>query len=370
MPSKVNAPDEVIIAICEVDGVGPRRAKAILQAFPEVNSWRKLIECNLDSVDGVSQALVQNIRDANGEAGSKILAQLPKLQTRYIHYWREEYPAQLRALYDAPVGLYVRGSVALEGDFLAMVGTRQPTEYGREQTRFIAQELVAAGLGIVSGFARGIDTAAHKAALEAGGQTVAVLGCGVDVVYPAENRKLYQQLLEQGTAVSEYPPGAGPDAHHFPQRNRIISGLSLGTLVMEAGMGSGALITAYRALDQDREVFALPGRADNPKSAGCHLLIQKGAKLVTKVEDILAELSPPYALHSGQQMDMLSAPQLTQSERDILDYLKDEPVQVDDIAEALHSEVSELLSLLLQLEMKGLVNQTAGKRFGRVRIRA
>jgi DNA processing protein len=370
MAFKVNAPDEVIVTLGEVAGVGSRKAKGILQAFPEISSWKELIDCDLEQVDGVSKTLARSIREAEPGSGSNILGQLPKLQSRYIHYWQDEYPAQLRALYDAPVGLYVRGPEVLEGDFMAVVGTRQPSEYGRDQTRRISQELVAAGLGIVSGFARGIDTAAHKAALESGGQTIAVLGCGVDVVYPAENRKLYRQLLEQGAAVSEYPPGAGPDAHHFPQRNRIISGLALGALVVEAGIGSGALITAYRALDQDREVFALPGRADNPKSAGCHLLIQKGAKLVTKVEDILAELSPPYALHSGQQMDILSAPQLTQSERDILDFLKEEPVQVDRIAEELHAEVSELLSLLLQLEMKGLVKQAAGKRFGRVGIAA
>ncbi|MFB0517393.1 MAG: DNA-processing protein DprA [Candidatus Neomarinimicrobiota bacterium] len=299
------------------------------------------------------------------DLGLVILEKLSRLDSRYVHYWHEEYPSQLKAVYDAPAGLYLRGAGSLQVDFLAVVGTRQPTTYGREQTRRLCHELVAAGLGIVSGFARGIDTAAHRAALEMGGNTIAVLGCGVDVVYPMENRKLYQELLAKGLAVSEYPPGTSPDGHHFPQRNRIISGLALGALVTEAGKGSGALITAYHALDQNREVFALPGRVDSAKSAGCHELIQKGAKLVGRVEDILSELIPPYSAQPGQQVDLLREVDLTDPEREVLDYLQREPVLVDKIAEELHRDISELLGVLLHLEMKGLVVQSAGKRFAR-----
>lgn len=358
-------PEGVIITLGEVPGLGSRKVRALLNTFPDVTDWRDLLERDLTRVEGISGTLIERLRAADPDTGPRILEQLPRLNTRYVHYWQEDYPVQLKALYDAPAGLYVRGVGSLEGDFLAVVGTRQPTTYGRDQTRRLCQELVAAGLGIVSGFARGIDTAAHKAALETEGSTIAVLGCGVDVVYPMENRKLYHELLEKGLAVSEYPPGTSPDGHHFPQRNRIISGLSLGTLVVEAGKGSGALITAYHTLDQDREVFALPGRVDSAKSAGCHELIQKGAKLVGRVEDVLSELIPPYSARPGQQIDLLREVDLTDTEREIMEYLTGEPVLVDRIAEDLQRNISELLGVLLHLEMKGLVIQSAGKRFAR-----
>ena len=346
-------------------GLGSRKVRTILNTFPDVLSWSDLVRRNLTRVEGISAILIDRLHEADPDTGPRILDRLPRLNARYVHYWHDAYPVQLKALYDAPAGLYLRGAGSFEGDFLAVVGTRQPTTYGREQTRRLCHELVAAGLGIVSGFARGIDTAAHKATLETDGATIAVLGCGVDVVYPLENRKLYQELLESGLAVSEYPPGTSPDGHHFPQRNRIISGLSLGTLVVEAGKGSGALITAYHALDQDREVFALPGRVDSAKSTGCHEIIQKGAKLVARVEDVLSELVPPYSARPGQQVDLLREEDLTDTERDILGYLVGEPVVVDRIAEDLHRDISELLGVLLHLEMKGLVVQSAGKRFAR-----
>ena len=358
-------PDDLVLTLAEVPGLGSRKVRAILTTFPDVTGWSDLLARNLAGVDGISNILVDRVREADPANGEQILEQLPGLGARYVHYWDDAYPRQLRTIYDAPVGLFVRGRGALDGDFLALVGTRKPTAYGREQARRLTHELVAAGLGIASGFARGIDTCAHRAALETGGNTVAVLGCGVDVVYPTENRKLYQTLLEQGVAVSEYPPGTGPDGHHFPQRNRIISGLSLGTLVVEAGRGSGALITAYHSLDQDREVYAVPGPVDGDKSAGCHELIQNGAKLVGRVEDILAELQLPYSAQPGQQIDLLRESDLTGPERKIVDYLQREPVLVDQIAEDLQLDVSQLLGVLLQLEMKGLVVQSAGKRFAR-----
>ncbi len=358
-------PDEVVITLGEVPGLGSRKVRAILSHFPDVSGWADLLACDLTSVEGISRTLADNVRAIDPGTGARQLAELQRLSARYVHYWDEDYPAQLRSLYDAPAGLFVRGSGDLSGDFIAVVGTRKPSTYGREQARRLSHELVAAGLGIVSGFARGIDTAAHRAAIETGGTTVAVLGCGVDVVYPAENRQLYQSLLEQGLALSEYPPGTGPDGHHFPQRNRIISGLALGTLVVEAGRGSGALITAYHSLDQDREVYAVPGPVDSQRSAGCHELIQKGAKLVTRVEDILSELKPPYSAQPGQQFDLLREADLAGPEREIVDYLQREPVPVDRMAEDLRLDVSELLGLLLHLEMKGLVVQTAGKQFAR-----
>ncbi len=356
-------PTDVILTLQEVPGLGPRKVRAILDTYRDVTSWRDLLGCNLALVDGISDTLVKRLLAADPEVGRRILDSAQHLNTRYVHYWHDDYPPLLKQLYDAPIGLFIRGAGSLVGDFLGVVGTRQPTAYGRDQARRLSHELVAAGLGIISGFARGIDSIAHRAALETGGPTIAVLGCGVDVIYPSENRRLYQMLLANGLALSEYPPGTKPEGHHFPQRNRIISGLSLGVLVVEAGIGSGALITAYHANDNSRAVYAVPGSIDRPKSAGCHELIQDGAKLVSKVEDILSELPSPYAAPPGQQLDFLR--DLPEPERDILEYLDGEPVVVDRIAEGLHLDISELLSVLLHLEMKGLVIQSAGKQFAR-----
>ena len=356
-------PDHVILLLFVEYGLGPRKVRAILNTYPEVTSWPDLLGRNLARVEGISSTLVERLQSANPDMGRRILDKTHDLKARYIHYWHDDYPPLLKELYDAPVGLYVRGAGSMKGDFLGIVGARQPTAYGRKHARTLAHEVIATGLGIVSGFARGIDSIAHRAALETGGPTIAVLGCGVDVIYPVENRKLYQTLLEHGLSVSEYPPGTKPDGHHFPRRNRIISGLSLGVLVVEAGIGSGALITAYHANDNGRVVYALPGPVDSAKSAGCHELIQDGAKLVGRVEDILAELPSPYAAPPGQQLDLLR--DLPGPERDILEYMDGDPVVVDQIAEDLNRDISELLSVLLHLEMKGLVIQTAGKRFSR-----
>lgn len=354
----------LVITLLEVPSLGPRKAKAILQTFPDVTSWRDLLDQDLLVVEGVSKSTIEKLRSADPAHGTRILDRAAELGIRYVHYWQDEFPEHLRDLYDAPVGLYLRGNGDMRGDFIAVVGTRQPTPYGRSVAKEMCHALIASGIGIVSGFARGVDTIAHQAALEMKGVTIAVLGCGVDVIYPSENKLIYPQIMEHGLFVSEYPPGDTPDGHHFPQRNRIISGLSMGVLVVEAGSNSGALITGHIANDQQREVFAIPGRIDSPKSAGCHELIQKGAKLVGKVEDLLEELSPPYSAPPGHQIELLR--DLSEPERGIMEYLTKEPVQVDFMAEELDQNIAELLSVLLHLEMRGLVMQYAGKQFSRV----
>ncbi len=357
--------NDVILSLQQVHGLGTRRIRAILNTFPDVTNWADLLTCNLRSVEGISNTLLDRFSTVDPGENSKILDLTHAMGARFIHYWADDYPEQLKVLYDAPVALYVRGAGQIDESYLGVVGTRKPTEYGRACTKLLAQELVAAGLGIVSGFARGIDTLAHRTALEIGGRTIAVMGCGVDVVYPSENHRVYQTLLESGLIISEYPPGTNPDGHHFPQRNRIISGLSMGTLVVEAGQGSGALITAFHSLDIGREVFAVPGPIDSPKSAGCNQLINRGAKLVMKIEDILAELSPPFSAVPGEQIDLLQG--LSDSERGVMEYLDRRPVSIDKIAEDLKWDISDLLGTLLILEMQGFVSQTAGKQFARSR---
>lgn len=248
-----------------------------------------------------------------------------------------------------------------------MVGARQSTFYGRQAAKILASGLAERGFTVVSGMARGIDAAAHGAVLEKGGKTVAVLGCGVDVLYPPEHRGLYDAIGRAGALISEFPMGTDPEPHHFPQRNRVISGLSLGVLVVEASLQSGALLTAQHALEQGREVFAVPGPITSGKSEGANRLIQQGAKLVQTVEDVVEELqtnlrgAPPPVRAPAQ------APgDLPDEERAILDALAEEVVHVDALAAATGLPVGRALSALLSLELAGLVRQLPGKRFMRM----
>ncbi|MCH7573565.1 MAG: DNA-protecting protein DprA [Candidatus Marinimicrobia bacterium] len=357
-------PAEVYITLDQVSGLGPRKVRNIFNTYPSISSWPDLLNADLTIIEGLSKILNDRIRQADTGQARQILDQCDKLSARYVALTDPDYPALLAELYDAPSGIYVRGTGRLDADYIAVVGTRRASDYGRQATQELTAGMVASGLGIVSGMARGIDSAAHQAALKSGGMTAAVLGTGVDVVYPSENRKLFDQIVERGVLISEYPPGTKPDGHHFPQRNRIISGLSMGTLVVEAGKGSGAIITALRSMDQNREVFAVPGRVDDPRSAGCHALIQDGAKLVMRVEDIFNELQPPYSAGPGEQIEIIR--DLPEPEQKVLGYLSGEPVIVDKIAEDLSWNISELLSLLMTMELQGLVVQSAGKRYSKV----
>jgi DNA processing protein len=266
------------------------------------------------------------------------------------------YPARLREIYNAPPILYVRGNLTPQDDnSIAVVGTRSPSVYGRELAARIVPELVRSGLTVVSGLARGVDSVAHHAALQAGGRTIAVLGSGIDVIYPAENRGLFNHILAGGAVVTEYPLGTKPDAFNFPARNRIISGLSLGAVVVEAQPGSGALITADYALEQNREVFAFPGRVTDKGSAGCNRLIREGrAKLVSSTEDILEELDLTVAV---QQLEIKAVLPANDEEGRLLALLSHEPVHVDDLSRQSALPAPTVASTLMMLELKGAVRQ-------------
>lgn len=291
---------------------------------------------------------------------------MEKFDVEIVTLWDDHYPEKLKQIYDPPIALFCRGDISLlNGDGIGIVGTRTPTSYGKSVSAKFSRELSQRGLIVVSGAAKGVDSKVHEACLAAQGKTVAVLGCGVDRAYPAENRAILNEIAENGLIVSEFIMGSKPDAQNFPRRNRIISGLSLGTLVIEAAERSGSLITAYFALDQNREVFSIPGPITSRQSHGTNLLIKQGAKLVDNVEDILDELGGKYQMGSSEgQQELLIA--MDPAESEILSYFTEtQEIHIDDLSSQSGQTTFALLGTLLQLEMKGLIQQLPGKYFKR-----
>jgi len=271
------------------------------------------------------------------------------------------YPAKLKEIYDYPPVLYVRGNLPVQDEpCLAVVGTRRPTIYGRQVTEEIVADLARSKIAIVSGLARGIDSVAHRAALDTGGKTIAVFASGLDIVYPGENAKLAQSIMEHGALVSEYPLGVRPKAENFPLRNRIMSGLSLGVLVVEAGERSGALITAHQAVEQNREVFAVPGSIISLASKGTNRLIQEGAKLVCNYADILEELNLTIVV---QQMEIKEFSPADEVESAILKQLTPEPSHIDEICRRSGLPMPEVSSTLAMLELKGIAKQVGNMNY-------
>ncbi|RJQ39368.1 MAG: DNA-protecting protein DprA [Dehalococcoidia bacterium] len=267
------------------------------------------------------------------------------------------YPARLKEIYDYPPVLYVKGSLLPEDDWcLGVVGTRRASVYGRQVTGELVAELVRNRITVASGLARGIDAIAHQSALATGGRTIAVLASGLDIIYPAEHASLAKQILENGALISEYPLGTRPRAEYFPRRNRILSGISLGVLVVEAGEKSGALLTAHHALEQNREVFAVPGNIFSQTSQGTNHLIQEGAKLVRGATDILEELNLTQAVHQVALKEVLPE---TDTESRLLKNLSAEPVHIDEVCRASGLPVAEVSATLAMMELKGMVRQVA-----------
>jgi len=281
--------------------------------------------------------------------------------------WHDDaYPRQLREVYDRPPVLYVRGAL-MPGDewAVAVVGTRRVTVYGRQVAEEMARGLASNQVTVVSGLARGVDAVAHRAALEAGGRTVGVLACGLDMVYPPEHKRLAEQIIERGALISDYPIGTQPRSEFFPRRNRILSGISLGVLVVEGDIKSGALITARQALEQNREVFAVPGSIYSPNSRGTNKLIQDGeAKLTLDVQDILAELNLTMA---AQQIEMTELIPPDETEATLLRFLSAEPAHVDELRRESGLPIATVTSTLAMLELKGLVRQVGRMSYVRAR---
>ncbi len=271
------------------------------------------------------------------------------------------YPARLKEIYDYPPLLYIRGTLIPEDEWaIAVVGTRRASVYGRQVTEEVVADLVRNKITITSGLAKGIDSIAHRTALEAGGRTIAVFGCGLDMVYPSDHVDLARKIMEHGALISEFPLGTRPKADHFPQRNRIISGMSLGTLVVEAGEKSGAMITAHWAVEQNRDVFAIPGSIFSPASKGTNRLIQEGAKLVRNGADILEELNLTMV---PQQMEIKDIVPTTDTESQLLHYLSKEATHIDDICRQTGLPIVAVSSTLAMLELRGLAKQVGSMNY-------
>jgi len=283
-----------------------------------------------------------------------------------VTYFDARYPSLLKEVYDAPAVLYVKGNTELfRQKTLAIVGTRLASDYGKKTSAYFAKSLAGSHVAVVSGMARGIDSAAHWGALDAGGGTIAVIGCGINVVYPPENAKLKQRIEQDGLIVSEYPMGMEPLAHNFPRRNRIISGISYGTIVIEAGMKSGALITARTSTDQGREVFAIPGSIYNKRTAGSHYLIRQGAVLVENIKQVFDEI-PGWSESAVMYTEEEKREALAPAEQVIWDVMSYEPVHIDTLAGAAETSTSDILSRLLAMELKGFVKQLSGMMYIKV----
>jgi DNA processing protein len=355
-----------LLKLYSVPGIGPTRIRNLISVFGSPKAVLTAPVQRLVRVQGIEKHYAQNIKEKIDE--NYIAFQLDYLKSndiKVLTYWDNSYPPRLKKIYDAPVILFYIGNISvLKSDAIGVVGTRNPSEYGKMVTEKFCHDLVKYNLTIVSGLARGVDTVAHRTVVKNSGKTVAVLGCGLDQIYPPENKYLAKQITGNGVLISEYRIGTIPDPVNFPRRNRIISGLCLGVLVSEAGAKSGALITAYQALDQNREVFAIPGPISSRKSLGSNQLINQGAKLVQDTEDIIQELECQFG--NVEAAEPTTNTILKGFENTLYGMLSEEPVHIDTLARQSERTTSEVLSVLLTLELLGVVKQLSGKMFIRL----
>jgi DNA processing protein len=352
-----------IITLLAVPGVGRGRYWKLLKQFGSVSAVQSAPLPALEAIQGIGRAVASAIKhESDRSAAERMVARICELGWHVLLAGSEGYPPMLEEIPDRPPVLFAMGTLpSVDDKMIAIVGTRHASEQGRRFTARIASDLVRAGITIVSGMAEGIDTAAHAGALDAGGRTIAVWGTSLEIVYPPTNRTLADRIVEHGTIFSEYLPGQGPDKSTFPDRNRLISGLSEGVIVVEAGRKSGALITAELALQQGRELFAVPGAPAAERSIGANTLLKRGARMVTSAEDVFEEL--PRLRGEVAARRYRSVCDVTEAEQRIIDRLFEGPLQIDMLANEVALSVSELLEYLLALEMKGIVQELSGKRY-------
>ena len=359
------------LVLKSVPGIGNLLFRRLVEQFGTPESVLQANLKELSRVTGLTDRLAGNI--LNHPTPDWIEAELDLVARKgyqIVTFSDADYPALLREIPDPPPFLYVNGDISGIGHCIAMVGSRNATEYGIQNTLRLSRDLAVQGITVVSGMARGIDTAAHKGALACRGLTVAVLGSGLERIYPAENRKLFHDIAQHGAVISEFPLHAEPDAHNFPMRNRVISGMSLGTIIVEATRRSGSLITARLAAEQNREVFAVPGSISSFKSTGTHTLIKQGAKLVENARDVMEELPGVFhdpATAKGDQETHVHAsdPALSETEQEVYAALDVYPVHIDQLAMQTGIPAGKLSGILLNLELKGMVLHSPGSMFSR-----
>jgi DNA processing protein len=357
---------EAFVALNMIRDLGPVRVRQLLERFGDSTNILRASRAELQQVHGIGPEISDSI--VNWEKSVDLPGELKRIEQSGCHIViqsDENYPPLLKQIYDPPTVLYVMGKLtAADKNAIAIVGSRMTTHYGIEVARKLAFQLAYTGVTVVSGGARGIDTAAHQGALNAKGRTIAVLGTGINLVFPAENAELFQRIAAEGALVTQFPFNRPADKQSFPIRNRLVAGMTFGTVVVEANLTSGALITAGMAVDFGRQVFAVPGRIDSPRSKGCHDLIKKGAKLCEGVEDILSEFEymfPAAKMTSTQPPAMT----LSETERAVYDLLDNEEKAIDEIIRRSGLAPSAVSVALLGLEMKRVIRQLPGKMFVR-----
>jgi len=359
------------LTLSMIPGVGPLLRKELLDRFGSAERVLDAAPAELREVPRLGPKLCRAITTA--KESIDVNAEIERCQTHDISLLTQsqsEFPDALAEIHDPPAVLYTRGSFLPQDDLaVAIVGTRHATQYGRQVARRLASSLARAGITIVSGLARGIDTEAHQATLEAGGRTIAVLGSGLLNIYPSENKQLAEQVVQNGALISEYSTQSKPMRGAFPRRNRIVTGLCQGVIVVEAGDRSGALISARLSMEQGREVFAVPGRVDSRTSRGCHRLIRDGAKLVETADDVLEELGPmfqPAQSSDGREIHHPAELQLNDQERAVLDAIESAPTSMDDVIANCGLPIHRVLSTVSVLEMRRLVRRVSGTQVMRV----
>lgn len=351
------------IALQQAPGLGPQRLLKLVEHFGSAEAVWEAKEEELLNLPWMGKAAQELIAWRKKVEPARVGEEFSRLKVGILVFTDPGYPQELKSIYNPPPVLYYLGDLAaLEGIKVAVVGTRRPTPYGLKVAHILAQGLAEAGIIVVSGLAIGIDAAAHRGALQGKGKTIAVLGSGVDVIYPRENARLYQEISREGLLLSEFPPGTPPERYHFPARNRIISGLARGTVVVEAGEKSGALITADLALEQGRDVFAVPGPITSPQSKGTNNLLKQGAKIVTGVEDILEEYFPVEVRVPTLEAvaGNLAGFKLSPIEEKVLAAVASSPLSLEEIGEATGLSTQEINVALTFLELQGLILRLPG----------
>jgi DNA processing protein len=361
------------LALKSVTGIGNALFSALVDNWGAPEAVFSAAAAKLQTMPGITKKIADAVTGFKSwDKIRKELELVRKAGINIVTFQDELYPLKLLEIYDRPAFLYIQGKLTADDINIAVVGSRLASTYGKYTTERISRELAGLGLTIVSGMARGIDSAAHRGALAARGRTIAILGSGLDIIYPPENKKLFAAIIEQGAVISEFPLGTPPVAFNFPARNRIISGMSYGVVVVEAGEKSGSLITAKLALEQGREVFAVPGSIDSAHARGTNKLIKQGAKLIENIDDILEEILPQVEKAKAFKASSLPAQEeirtsvkakLSKTDQEIINIVSGGCLHIDEIITATGLSPAEISSALMALELKGFITQHPGKFF-------